>query len=113
MQIPDSNTLGLLSLIIGLSAYIATVRLWLIEQLRQSKKDSDKAREGKIRRAASWLIWTDASLAVSGVLLFRYGFIGGPEWQKDRALEVFTFAIITLVVHHFIACLRSAGFVKE
>jgi hypothetical protein len=105
---PTTEVIALLSLILALSAYVATMRLRLIDQI---KADSDPKRKNKLKRVSRCLTLADAPLIVSGVLLFFHGFwdntlglwISDPEapgWMLPWSICVFTFAIVVLVGHH-------------
>lgn len=102
------DTIAFLSLIIALSAYVATIRLRLID-----KMSSDTGNKSKYICMARVLTLSDAPLVISGIFLFIYGFwsffscSSPPEWVKNWSVYLFTFALFTLSLHHAWAWKRS------
>ncbi|MCP9468614.1 MAG: hypothetical protein NNA31_01300 [Nitrospira sp.] len=69
--LPTADVIALLSLIVALSAYVATmIRLRLIDRIKNARDEEKK----KLKKISFWLTFADAPLVVSGVLLFFYAF---------------------------------------
>ena len=62
-----SDCLTLLTLVMGLSAYIGSVRARMLDRARE-----DPANKADYVRAAARLMWGDAPLVLSGLLLLLY-----------------------------------------
>jgi hypothetical protein len=95
-----SECLTLLALIMALSAYVSSVRARMLDHAR--KYPDEKCKH---IRAVARLIWIDAPLVVSGLLLLSYVMI----WQLGdvrfdgvltAALTVFALAAIAGAVSH-------------
>lgn len=114
---PTTDVIAFLGLIIALSAYVASVRLWMIDRMTR-QNDGGKKRTKLILKL---LTLADAPLIVSGLLLFTYAFwdhtlklwLGltgsAPEWLLSWSIGVFTFALISLMGHHIAAWRKSWG----
>ncbi|MFP5408655.1 MAG: hypothetical protein ACLGGY_05180 [Gammaproteobacteria bacterium] len=96
-----SECLTLLALIMALSAYVSSVRARMLDRANVE----DSVEKCKHIRAVAQLIWIDAPLVVSGLLLLSYVMM----WQLgdirfdgvlSTALLVFAFAAIAGAVFH-------------
>ncbi|HEY0963587.1 MAG TPA: hypothetical protein VGE69_14645 [Pseudomonadales bacterium] len=116
---PTTDLIAFLSLIVGLSAYLATIRIRIIDKIEECGDDTaQKARKDKLHVISIGLTLADAPLVVSGLLLFFHGFweatVGllvdspaAPPWVLTWAIWLFSFSIIVLAIHHAIAWAKS------
>lgn len=113
--LPTSDAIALLTLIVALSAYVATIRLWLIDRIKKARDEEEKK---KLKTTSRLLTLADAPLVVSGVLLFFHGFWNNtlglwfscaepPNWMLSWSIGLLTFALVVLVVHHIGAWWKS------
>jgi hypothetical protein len=102
-----ADIIAFLSLIIALSAYIATIRLRLIDLIKDPQNAAKKPRYKTISKT---LTLADAPLIISAAFLFFHGFWdstlgkiiegGVPCWLLPWSIYLFTFAGLVLIVHH-------------
>jgi hypothetical protein len=108
------NRLDLLTLVVALSVYIATIRLVVIGRLLGEEKLEER-RKARYKLFLLTLVPGDALLVVSGFLLFLDIFwadlFGGtaPGWFETTSVWTFFIAGGLLVVHHLVAWVRSVG----
>jgi hypothetical protein len=112
---PPTDVIAFLSLIVALSAYLATIRLRLIDRI----KKADENQKKRLKLISFWLTFADAPLIVSGVLLFLHGFWGktlgswwfasptAPGWLLPWSVGLFWFGGLFLVGHHIAAWWKS------
>jgi hypothetical protein len=112
---PTADLIAFLGLIVGLSAYVATMRLRLIDQIKSA---TDDARKRNLKNFSLALTLADAPLVVSGILLFFHGFWDRtfgkwagdpqpPDWMLTASVWLFTVAILNLAIHHSFAWWKS------
>ena len=112
---PTADVIAFLALIVALSAYIATIRLRLIDKIRET---TDTDRKSELKLISFWLTFADAPLIISGVLLFFHSFWdltiglwfatpGAPKWLLPWSIGFFAFGGAVLVVHHAVAWWKS------
>ena len=112
---PTADVIAFLSLIVALSAYIATIRLRLIDRIKET---TDTTKKNNLKLISFWLTLADAPLIVSGVLLFLHAFWdetlglwftspGAPAWLLAWSVGFFTFGGLALVAHHIAAWWKS------
>ena len=108
----------LLTLIVALSAYIATIRLVVIGRLSQLRDQAAAAtdatqwtklsdRRSVLRAFLLTLLPAEAPLVVAGVWLTLHLFGNGPEWATNRVSVLFCWAIMILALHHLVAWFLS------
>ena len=106
------NHLELLTLIVGLSVYVATIRLVVIGRLIAEPPPSAD-RKAKYKRFLKLLIPADAALVISGVVLvlqiFWSDLFGGvpPGWFIPVVVWTFFIAVVVLALHHAAAWFYS------
>jgi hypothetical protein len=104
------NHLDLLTLVIALSAYLATIRLVVISRLAAEPPPRNAAALKTFLRT---LIPADLPLVLAGVFLFLLIFwddlFGGaaPGWFEPAVVWAFFVAVLVLVAHHAVAWVRS------
>ncbi|MCP9473425.1 MAG: hypothetical protein NNA30_11885 [Nitrospira sp.] len=112
--LPTADVIALLSLIVALSAYVATIRLRLIDRIKNAQDEEKK----KLKTTSRLLTLADAPLVVSGLLLFFYAFWNNtlglwffcaesPNWMLSWSIGLLTFALVVLVAHHMGAWWKS------
>ena len=127
---PNVDVVAFLSLIVALSAYIATIRLRVFDRIRelrnemeddmhmtQQKESRSKLRINSLKGFAKALTLVDAPLVVSAVLLFFHGFwnmtlglyitSGLPTWLLPASIYCFMFSGVLMVVYHICAWKKS------
>lgn len=112
-----TDIIAFLSLIVALSAYIATIRLRLIDKMKDATVAGDTATRNKLGNFALSLTFADAPLIVSATLLFFHGFwdatLGqvvpgpAPKWLLPWSIYLFAFAGVVLILHHIAAWFKS------
>lgn len=101
--------LTLLTIIIALSAYLATMRGLLRERIRHAPE----WRRQELRVSLYLLILPDAILVLSGLLLGIYVFYAylldgePPAWLLTRAIQLFVAAGFALTGLHVVEWLRA------
>jgi hypothetical protein len=104
-----SDLLALLAIVIALSAYLATIRLFAIETIR--KKDADGRR--RIHRDLRKLLLADIPMTMSAVFLGVHALFWVPDWVLWVGLSLFVVAGSVLFVFHIFAWIRSLWFKCE
>lgn len=113
------NQLDLLILIIALSAYVASIRLAVIQRLAVTPAPTNAE---SLRSYLKWLLPGDIPLVVSAVVLslniFWQELVVGPfanvlgahppSWFSPLVVWLFVFAVLVLSLHHVAAWVRSA-----
>lgn len=108
MTTPDQKIM-FLTLIIALSAYIASIRFALIESLRSPKI---KKRETR-KRVLVGLIPADLPLVFAGIFLTIDLFlkdminVDPPSFFYSGSVWLFSFAVLVLAIHHFLSWLYT------
>jgi len=95
----STDLLGLLAIVIALSAYLATIRQYFIETSR-NKKGEDLART---RTALHLLFWADMPMTVSAVLIGLYALFNWPSswvWVLWCGEIIFVLAGLLLFGYH-------------
>jgi hypothetical protein len=114
-QIPNVDVIAFLSLIVALSAYVATIRLRIIDK---KSLTNDPRTKKSLSRYACWLILADAALIAAGVMVFFHGFWQltlepcfpgqkAPEWLIIWSVRCFAFACLILIIMHISTWRRS------
>ncbi|MGV3590069.1 MAG: hypothetical protein ACO1PZ_00170 [Gammaproteobacteria bacterium] len=118
---PTTDLIAFLSLIVGLSAYLATIRVRIIDKIGECGTDTaQQARKKKLHDLSVWLTLADAPLVIAGLLLFFHGFwaatVGlvidrpaAPSWFLPVAIWLFTLSIVVLAIHHAYAWKKSVS----
>ena len=102
-QVPSlrENMLPLLSLVIVLSAYLATVRGRLLDKMSEATGD----KRTSLKNYLKLLLWAEVPLVLSGLLLAwclgcrLCGYVAWPE-VENAAFGTFYFAVLALAVFH-------------
>ena len=103
-QMQTADLLGLLAIVIALSAYLAAVRLFAIGAIKEASNDEKR----KIKTKLGWLVLADAPMTVSAVLLGLYTLWAPmPHWMLLTGIALFTFAGLMLLFFHTIAWMKS------
>jgi hypothetical protein len=114
-----SDLLTLLTIIIALSAYLATIRLLVISRLSQASEpiqsppESTPELRNKLKRFLLLLALADAPLVTSGLLLGLHIFwqdltrADTPPWFLPTAIVLFGIAGLILYIYHLIEWVRS------
>jgi hypothetical protein len=108
---------GLLSLIVGLTVYVSSIRFVVISRLIAEPAPSDD-RKTRYKTFLKWLVPADVLLVVSGVLLFIYLYWGhffstpSPDPRLASAMEffiprLFAGGLLWLVGHHAWSWLKT------
>ena len=98
----------LLTIIIALSAYLATIRLIGIERLGKPGSEVSPDVKKKLKRKLLFLMFVDAPLVVSGLLLVYHIFAPdlfgcvAPACILRTAQGLFALAVVILAVLHAI-----------
>src|SRR5262245_60052554 len=106
---PKADVIAFLALIVAMSAYLAVIRLRLIDTI--AKTDPlDVARKRKLKELSGWLTFADLPLIVSAVAFFFYGFwdftvgliVGGAAPPELLVFSIVLFAIagVVMIAHH-------------
>src|SRR5687768_5249751 len=107
------DPLGLLTLIVALSVYIAAIRLVVIGRLT-GDPPVEEPRKSRYKLFLVSLVPGDALLVAAGFFLFLDIFaadlFGGtaPGWFDRVAIWAFFLSGALLVIHHVVAWVRSA-----
>jgi hypothetical protein len=106
------NELDLLTLIVAVSVYVATIRLVVLDRLSGDPKPPVDKRK-KYKTFLRFLAPVDLAMVTAGTLLFLKLFWGdlfggvSPVWFPLAIVRALFFAVIILVLHHLYAVLRS------
>lgn len=106
------NELDLLALIVGLSVYVATVRLLVIGRLMGDPAPG-AAKAQAYRGFLASLVPADLTILAAGTILFLKIFwcdlFGGasPPWFPGAVVWLLFIAIVILIAHHVVGSLRS------
>lgn len=105
-EMQRADLLTLLAIIIALSAYLATVRLFAIDRLTQLAGDLQKRK--KVHRNLRLLFVADAPMTVSAVFLGIYIlYSNAPSCFLPTSIYLFTFAGLMLLIYHIYAWIKS------
>src|ERR1700733_16156237 len=94
-----SDLLALLAIVIALSAYLATIRLFAIETIRE--KDAEGRR--RIHRDLRKLLLADIPMTMSAISLGIHALFWVSDWFLWAGVLLFVLAGSVLFVFHMIA----------
>lgn len=104
-----SDLLALLAIVIALSAYLATIRLFAIETIRE--KDAEGRR--RIHRDLRKLLLADIPMTMSAISLGIHALFWVSDWFLWAGVLLFVLAGSVLFVFHMIAWKKSLWFKSE
>ena len=112
-----SVSLTFFTILVALSAYLASVRLVAIARLGElNDPETDKpevraerirAQRAKIKRNLRWLTVADIPMVLAALLLGLHVFYFWPAWTLHGSFYLFTFAGLALLASHGFAWWRS------
>lgn len=109
MQALDLNVL---TLIIGLSVYVSSIRFVIVGRLLADPPPSGEKKKS-YKNFLKWLIPADAAFLIAGVALFLILFWGhlfgakAPGWLSLVVVWAFAAGIAALVAHHLVSYFRT------
>lgn len=104
--------LNVLTLIIGLSVYVSSIRFVVVGRLLADPPPSGEKKKS-YKNFLKWLIPADASFLIAGVALFFILFWGhlfgedAPAWFSTVVVWAFAIGIAALVGHHLVSYIRT------
>ena len=108
-----SDLLSFMTIVIGLSAYIATLRWMIIDKIKVVQAAGETQKEADLRSRSFWLSLIDVFLVMSAILLvvniFWFELWGVEPCQliQKGAILAFIVAFALLIVQHALAWKKS------